>query len=66
MQAFRKTVVTTVLLSVVLTGATFAAPIDRDGNQETRSRQVQKTPKPTNPWIDTLITILDWLSIPPG
>jgi len=65
MQA-RKTVVTSLLLSVALSGGVFAAPRQDDGNQQQRSREIRKTERPKNPWIGTIITILDWLSIPPG
>jgi len=65
MQA-RKTVIASLLLSVVLSGSVFAAPRQDDGSQQPRSREVRKTEKPKNPLIGTIVTILDWLSIPPG
>lgn len=66
MQVLRRTVVASVVLSFALTAGALAAPRDRDGNQEPRSREVRKTQEPDNPWVGAIITILDWLSIPPG
>jgi hypothetical protein len=66
MQVRRKSVTATLLFSLVLSAGAFATPRDEDGRQGPRSREVRKTPKPANPWIGTIITILDWLSIPPG
>lgn len=65
MQA-RKTVIAALLVSVALSSGAFAVPHQEDGLQRTHSREVRKTQKPANPWIDTIVTILDWLSIPPG
>jgi len=65
MQA-RKTVIALLLLSVAFSGSAFATPRQDDANQQPRSRVVRKTEKPKNPWIGTIVTILDWLSIPPG
>ena len=66
MQPRRKSVAATLLLSLALSAGAFAEPREENGNQTPRSRAVRKTQKPTNPWIGTIITILDWLSIPPG
>ena len=66
MQAYRRTVVAALFLSSALAMGAFAAPRDYDGNPHQRSRGVRKTQKPTNPVLGTIITILDWLSIPPG
>jgi len=67
MQAHRITVVTALLLSIALSFSAFATRSrDQDDRQIPRSQRVRKTDRPANPWIGTVITILDWLSIPPG
>jgi hypothetical protein len=65
MQA-RKTVVAALLVSVALSSGAFGAPRQEDGPQRAHPREVRKAQKPANPWIGTIVTILDWLSIPPG
>jgi hypothetical protein len=66
MQARRKSVAATLLFLIALSAGAFAEPREENGKQTPRSREVRKTQKPANPWIGTVITILDWLSIPPG
>jgi hypothetical protein len=61
-----KTVVAAILVSVTLSAGAFAVPRQEDGLQRARPRQVRKAQKPANLWINTIGTILDWLSIPPG
>ena len=67
MQVHRKSVVAAVLLSLALSGAATALPSRDDGRDIPHNREVRKTEKPpTSPWLGIVITVLDWLSIPPG
>lgn len=70
MQALRKSVAALVVSTLALGSGALAAPRQEDPKESPRSRQVRKSEKPPNPWITTVVTILDdlqgWLSIPPG
>ncbi len=66
MQAVRKSVVAGVVFALALGSGALAAPRQEDPKQSPRTRWVRKSEKPPNPWLSTVITILGWLSIPPG
>jgi len=69
MQIFRKSVATGVLLTLVLGTSVLAAPRQEDGRESPRSREVKKSEKPPNQWIERIVRLLelqDWPSIPPG
>jgi hypothetical protein len=70
MQAFRKSVAASVVFAFAIGSTALAAPRQEDPKESPRSREARKAQKPSNPWIGTVVTILDelqgWLSIPPG
>ena len=69
MQIFRKSVATGVVLALALGTSALAAPSQEDRKEPPRSREVRKSEKPPNQWIERIVRLLelqDWPSIPPG